>query len=324
MFITTAQAQVLFYGFSADFQRGFQNVPTVWDQFATLTPSNTKNALYHWVDQLPSLRKWLGSRQKTNAALRDYTLTNEPYEHTVCVDKFDIADDIHAAYAGLFVAQGQAAARWPDEVMAAVVAAGTTALCYDGEPFFYATHPISLDRPSGTSFSNLLTGAAYNLATDPLGVWQAASEKMAGYVGAGGAPLGIVADTLMVPPNLRRYAVQAAKAEIVPQTFTSVVTGAGTTTSNASAAGVSNIYVGDFKVIVNPYMSQTSPYGVVMCTNRGLNPFIWQLREAPLFTPQTDPSLSAPFYDKEFVYGIEARGAGGYSLPQLAVRVAAA
>ena len=321
MFITSTQAQVLFYGFSADFQRGFTNVPTVWQDYATLTPSNTKNALYHWVDQLPSLRKWLGSRQKTNAALRDYTLTNVPYEHTVCVDKFDIADDIHAAYAGLFVAQGQAAARWPDEVMTAVVAAGTTALCYDGEPFFYANHPLSLDRPTGTSFSNLLTGAAYNLATDPLGTWQAASEAMAGFKGAGGAPLGIVADTLMVPPNLRRYAVQAAKAEIVPQTFTS--TGTATQT-NASAASVSNIYVGDFKVIVNPYMSQTSPYGVVMCTNRGLNPFIWQLREAPLFTPQTDPSLSAPFYDKEFVYGIEARGAGGYTLPQLAVRVAAA
>ena len=87
---------------------------------------------------------------------------------------------------------------------------------------------------------------------------------------------------------------------------------------------MSNIYVGDFKVIVNPYMSQTSPYGVVMCTNRGINPFIWQLRQAPLFVPQTDPSLSAPFYDKEFVYGVEARGAGGYSLPFLAVRVAAA
>ena len=322
MFITSAQAQVLFYAFSADFQRGFQNVPMVWDQFATLTPSNTKNALYHWVDQLPSLRKWVGSRQKTNAALRDYLLKNDDYEHTVSVSKFDIADDIHAAYAGLFVAQGQAAARWPDEVMAAVVAAGTTALCYDGEPFFYASHPISLDHPTGTTFSNLLTGAAYNLATDALGVWQAASEKMAGYVGAGGAPLGIIADTLMVPPNLKRWAVQAAHAEIVPQTFSSV--SGATTTTNASAAGVSNVYVGDFKVIVNPYMSQTSPFGVVMCTNRGLNPFIWQLREAPLFVPQTDPSLSAPFYDKEFVYGIEARGAGGYSLPQLAVRVAAA
>ena len=320
MWLTREQAQVLFYGFSADFQRGFANLPLIWDGFATLAPSTTKNALYHFVDQLPSLRKWVGSRQKVNAALRDYTLKNEPYEQTVTVDKFDVADDIHNAYAGLFVAQGQAAARWPDEVMTAVVAAGNSTVCYDGQYFFDTDHPINMDDAGSSTYSNLLTSSSYDLSLDPLGVWQRASEKMAGFVGAGGAPLGLVADTLMVPPNLRRYAVQAAKAEIVPQTFTS--TGTATQT-NASAASVSNIYVGDFKVIVNPYMSQTAPYGVVMCTNRGINPFIWQLRQAPLFIPQTDPSLSAPFYDKEFVYGVEARGAGGYSLPFLAVRVAA-
>ena len=321
MILTSAQAQVLFYGWSNDFQRGFSNVPLIWNQFATQVPANTRNVLMHFIDQLPSLRKWVGSREKVNAALRDYTLKIEDYEQTVPVGKFDVADDIHGAYSSIFVAQGQAAARWPDEVVTAAVANATTALCYDGMPFFSTNHPINMDNAGAGTFSNLLTGASYNLATDCLGVWQRASEMMAGYVGAGGAPLGVIADTLMVPPNLKRWAVQAMHAEIVPQTFTS--TGSVSET-NASAAGVSNVYVGDAKVIVNPYMSQTNPYAVVMCCNRGINPFVWALRQAPLLIPQVDPSLEKPFYDKQLVYGVEARGEAGVSLPFLAIRVAAA
>ena len=322
MFLTRDQAQALFIGFNAQFQTALNVHKPLWQDFSTLMPSTSKRALYHWVDQLPSLREWIGSRTVNNAALRDYTLPNKNFEHTLAFNKFDLADDEHQAYGAWVQAQGHAAARWPDEQMAAVVKAGTTAACFDGHPMFYATHPYNMDAAGGGTYSNLLTGAAYNLANDPAGVWQAASEKMAGYVGAGGAPLGLIADTLMVPPSLRRYAVEAAKAELVPQTF--AATGPATTSGIVAASSKTNIYVGDFNVIVNPYLEQAAPFGVVMCSKVGIMPFIWQLRMPPVFIPQTDPSLSAPFYNQEFVFGVEARGAGGYSLPFLAVRVAAA
>lgn len=320
MFLTREQAAALFYGFSAQFQSALTAYNPVWQTFGTQVPSNTRTTKHHWVDQLPSLRKWIGTRVKQNASLRDYDLTNDDYEETVAVSKFDIADDIHGAYAPLVQMQGQAAARWRDEMMRDAVVNATTALCYDGQPFFSANHPLNMDNPASGVYSNLLTGSDYDLSTDPLKVWQLASEKMAGYVGAGGAPLGIVADCLMVPPNLRRWAVQAAKAEIVPQTFGA----SAASTTTIAAAGVSNVYVGDFTVIVNSYLPQTTPFGIVFSSRLGVMPFIWQERQAPIFIPQTDPSLSAPFYEKEFVYGVEARGAAGYSLPFLAIRVAAA
>ena len=322
MFLTRDQAAALFIGFNAQFQNALTKpAPSFWQDYATLMPSNTKNALYHWVDQLPDLREWIGSRTVNNAALRDYTLPNKNFEHTLAFNKFDLDDDIHGAYGAWVQAQGAAAARWPDVQMAAVVKAGTTASCFDGHPFFYGTHPLNMDNASGGTYSNLLTGATYDLSADPTGVWQRASEAMAGFKGAGGAPLNLIADTLMVPPSLRRWAVEAAKAELVPQSFAA--------TGPASAAIVavgskSNVYVGDFTIIINTYIEQASPYGIVMCSKAGINPFIWQLRQAPVFIPQTDPSLSQPFYNQEFVFGVEARGAGGYSLPFLAVRIAAA
>jgi phage major head subunit gpT-like protein len=316
MFLTRDQASVLFYDFSNRFQTALGEVQNQWQGYSSLMPSSTRQTLYHWVDQVPSLRKWVGGKVKQNAALRDYELANEDYEETIALGKYDSADDIRGALAPVVTMQGNAAGRWPDEVMTSAVVNGTTRLCFDGQAFFYANHPVSMDDPSRGVYSNNLVGASYNLlGNDPMSVWQAASETMSGYVGASGAPLGLIADTLMVPPNMTRAALSVAKLDIVPQTFT-----AGGNIS--AAAGVSNIYKGTINVIVNPRMPQTNPFGVVMCTSLGILPFIWQLRQSPVYIPQTDPSLSQPFYEKEFVHGIEARGAGGYSLPFLAIRVA--
>jgi phage major head subunit gpT-like protein len=110
--------------------------------------------------------------------------------------------------------------------------------------------------------------------------------------------------------------MQAAKAEIVPQTVRNV---AGA--ENVAAAGVSNIYVGDFTVIVNPYLTTAACYA--MCTKRAIRPFVWQIRESPVFVQRVDPT-DPNVYDKmKFVYGAESSGVPGYSLPFLAVRCAA-
>lgn len=318
LILNRAAADSLFIQFSAQFQAAFEGVPTFWDKFSTLMPSGTTSNLYHWIAQIPGMRQWLGQRQINAAVLRDYSLTNVPYESTIALDKHKVADDQYGAFGVTVQAQGQAVARWPDERMAAAVEAGTSALCFDGQNFFDTDHPVSLEDSSLSTYSNNLTGASYVLSSDPIGVWQRGSEAMAAFKGDANKPLGLIADTLMVPPSLRRWAVQAAKAEIVPQTFTS--TGTATQT-NASAAGVSNIYQGDFTVIVNPYLSTSASY--ILCCNRPVKPFIWQLREAPKFVPLIDPTLPNMFFEKEFVYGSEGRGAEGYSLPFLAVRCAA-
>lgn len=311
---TTAEA--LFKQFSAQFQGAFAAVPTYWDKFATLMPSQTTTNLYHWIAQLPGMREWVGLRQTEASVLRDYSLVNRAFEATISLDKYRVADDQYGAFGVTVEAHAQSVARWPDEVVAAAVEAGTSTECYDGQYFFDTDHPVSLNDSSLSTYSNLLVGAAYNLASDPLGVWQAGSELMATYKGDSNKPLAIIADTLMVPPALRRWAIQAAHAELVPQKITNV---AGS--ENVGGVAVSNVYQGDFTVIVNPYLTTSSAY--VMCCNRAVKPLIWQLRQAPVFTALVDPTLPNMFERREFVYGSEARGAAGYSLPFLAVRCSA-
>jgi phage major head subunit gpT-like protein len=313
--LDSTTGQLLFTQFSAQYQAAYKAGPQVWDQFSTLMPSTTSTNLYHWIAQLPGMREWVGSRQMHSAVLRNYSLTNREFEASIKLNKFLVADDQHGAFGVTVEAHAQSVARWRDERMAAAVEAATTTEGYDGQYFFSAAHPVSLDDSALGTYSNLLTGASYNLAADPIGVWQAASELMATYKGDSNKPLGLMANALMVPPQLRRWAVQAAKAELVPQTFTS------NSNANASAAAVSNVYIGDFVVIVNPYLTTAAAY--VMCLDRAVKPFIWQERQSPMFTALVDPTLPNMFAAKEFIYGDEARGAEGYSLPFLAVRCAA-
>jgi phage major head subunit gpT-like protein len=314
MLLTTTTAEKLFVQFSAQFQAAFDAVPTYVDGYCTTMPSATKENLYHWIAQLPGMKEWVGEFMLENVSLRDYTVRNKIYKEAIKLDKWDVKNDQHGAFSPIVDAFGQAVRRWPDEVMAAVAEAGKSTNCYDGQWFFDTDHPICLDDPGLGTFSNNLVGSTYNLATDPLGVWQAGSEAMAAFKGEAGKTLAVQADTIMVPPSLRRWAVQAAKAEIVPQTFTS------NSNANASAAGVSNVYMGDFKVIVNPYLTEAACY--IMCCNRAVKPFVWQLREAPQFVNLVDPTLPNMFNERAFVYGAEGAGAGAYSLPFLAVRCA--
>jgi phage major head subunit gpT-like protein len=317
MLLNRTNSEKLFTGFSALFQSAFEATPQYWKMFATIAPSGTTQELYHWIAQLPGMREWVGVRIKNSPVLRDYTLTNKHFEDTIALDKNRVKDDTHGAFSPTVAAFGQAVARWADEQLAAAVEAGTSALCFDGQYFFDDDHPVSLDDASLSTYSNKLAGASYDLSKDPIGVWQAGSEAMAAFKGDSGKPLALVADALMVPPALRRWAVQAAKAELVPQTIKNV---AGA--ENVGVAAVSNIYVGDFTVIVNPYLTTAAAY--VMCLNRAIKPFLWQLREAPVFTNLVDPTLPNCFNEKEFIYGAEGRGAPGYTLPQLAVRCTAA
>lgn len=315
MLLNRQTSQVLFTGYDARFQAAFQATELYYKLFASEIPSSTETELHHWIAQLPGMREFVGGRQKNNVPLRDYTLTNKVFEGTISLDKWKVKNDVHGAFGQTAYAFGESVARWPDEQLAAAVEAGTSTTCYDGQYFYDTDHPYSLDDASLGTYSNNLTGVAYNLASDPIGVWQAGSELMATYKGDAGKPLGLIADTLMVPPQLRRYAMQAARAELVPQVITNV---AGS--ERVAVAGVTNIYKGDFTVIVNPYLTTQAAY--IMCTKRAIRPYVWQLREAPVFVQRVDPTDPVCFNEREFIYGAESSGVPGYSLPFLSVRCA--
>jgi phage major head subunit gpT-like protein len=308
--------QVLFTTFNALYQGAYQAVEKFYEDFATTMPSNSETQLYHWIAQLPGMKEWIGQRQMNNAVLRGYSLTNKVFEDSIALDKFKVKNDQWGAFGPTVSAFGDAVGKWPDQQMAAVVDAGHKTLCYDGQNFFDTDHPISLTDASQGTFSNMGDGAAYDLSIDPVGAFNLARSAMASFVGDAGQPLGLLADTIMVHPSLERYATMIATSELIPQTFAST---GPSVTSIATAAASSNPFKGRVKVIVNPFLANVAGY--VYCSKRPIKPFIWQLREAPVFQALVDPTLPNMFERREFVYGAEAQGGAGYSLPFLCIRL---
>jgi phage major head subunit gpT-like protein len=160
MDISAAALDALFTGFKKNFQGGYDKYTPSWDRIATLVPSTTSKNTYPWLGDLPGLREWIGDRQIKKFGAHDYSIANKKFEQTVTVKKDVIDDDEFGIYAPMFTALGEAAAIWPDELVYAMLRAGFTSNCFDGQFFFDIDHPTYLaDGSAGPVVSNMQAGA---------------------------------------------------------------------------------------------------------------------------------------------------------------------
>ncbi len=287
------------------FQRGYTARKQYYDQFADLVPSSTKQNVYSWLAELPGLRKWYGPKLARNISTRAYALVNEDWEDTYEVDRNDIDDDIGGIYGQREQLMGDAANRWPDDLMTDIVKAGTTALCFDGQYFFDTDHPVDLDDSGAGTYANLLTSKALTQAN-----FNAAVAAMMSFVGESGKPLEVQPSLLMVPPSLRQTAYEIVQAGIIAQ-------GLG---SSTGAAGASNVNQGEVKVLVNPRLvGDTANAWYLFSTDR-IKPFVFQQRKAVTPVQMIDPTNPIVFNQRKWTRGVEARGTGGYTLPFLAIK----
>lgn len=142
MIINQSNLTLLYQAFKTAFNTGFRTNEQQWGRIATLVPSSTKSEQYGWLGQFPKLREWIGDRQVKNMAASSYAITNKSFESTIGVNRDDIEDDQYGVYTPLFQEMGFAAATHPDEMVFALLAAGFTTNCYDGQFFFDTDHPV--------------------------------------------------------------------------------------------------------------------------------------------------------------------------------------
>ena len=159
--ITPALLSGLRTGFSKAFQDALTNTPTDWEKVATRVPSSSASNTYGWLGQFPALREWVGDRVLKDMAAQAYQVQNKLYEGTVAVKRTDIEDDNVGVYTPLFAEMGRAAKAHADQLVFALLAAGETTTCYDGQNFFDTDHPVypNVDGTgTATLVSNLQAG----------------------------------------------------------------------------------------------------------------------------------------------------------------------
>lgn len=142
MIINAANLRTLYVGFSTRFQNGVNNAPAKWNMVAMEVPSSTAKEEYGWLGATPGMREWVGERIIHNLSLHSYAITNRIFESTVSVKRTEVEDDSFGVLGPAFEMMGRDAATHPDKLVFGLLKAGFTTLCYDGQNFFDADHPV--------------------------------------------------------------------------------------------------------------------------------------------------------------------------------------
>ena len=321
MQITDANLQLMFNTFSLAFQGAYMKPPALfYDKFATVVPSSTTLQTYAWVGKLPTMRQWVGERFLANLKSYSYQLTNLDYELTDELDRNTILDDQYGLFSSVNIPMlANAAAKQPDYLIRDLLRAGQTTPTFDGANFFDTVHPV--DKFPGSQGASLAVQQNYWAAGKPLTLENFASvqQSMMGFLGEDGQPLGINPNLLVVPPQLAQVGRMICQAQMVAPN----VIGAQTNVGSMSNIYNSTLDGGPIQLLVVPELTGDPNVWYLMDTSKAIKPFIFQLRQPPVFSALTRPEDPNVFFRKKFVYGVDMRCAAGISLWFLAAKASA-
>jgi len=161
--ITNALLAALQVGFKKTFQTAYdaQVAKTFYMDVCTVVPSSTSSETYGWLKDFPDMREWIGDRVVKDMATEGYSIVNKDYEGTVGVLATKIKDDQLGIYTPMMQHMGQSAANHPDKLTAALIKAGESSLCFDGQNFFDTDHPVFANvdgTGAATTVSNVQAG----------------------------------------------------------------------------------------------------------------------------------------------------------------------
>ncbi|MFN1515310.1 Mu-like prophage major head subunit gpT family protein [Vibrio owensii] len=155
MALTEAQViEALFASMNAAFVRGVEAAKPQWNTVASEVPSSGASNLYGWLKDLPEIKEWVGDRQLADIGKHGYQVLNKTFESSISVKREDVEDDQIGQYSIIAQRFGDQSAVFPDKLSFALLVAGFSTLCYDGQNFFDTDHP--LETTPASTFSNVV------------------------------------------------------------------------------------------------------------------------------------------------------------------------
>lgn len=308
----TGLQDLVFNALDLRYRAGYEQVKSFMEPVAMQVPSSSDTNVYGWMDKVPILREWLGSRVVDDMVANEYRLQNKLFEKTLGIKRTVLQDQQAQLYGPWAEELGQQARRWPDYELTTALENGTSAALattFDGVAYFSASHPIDPKGQVAGTQSNNFTGGGTVLSATSYSTALAAGRN---FKGRDNKPLGTFMNTqanyLIVPPALEKTAREILNGEFIS------VTGGSTQT---------NVWMNSAQLIVNPLLTSATAWYLVDAS-RAVKPLLWQLRDAPEFVQKTAPDDDHVFKNDEYLMGVRARGAAGYGLWFLAIRNAGA
>jgi len=101
----------LYKALATIYNEAFANTPSFYQKIAMIVESETRENVYAWLGDFPSMREWLGDRVIKDLEAFTYTIVNKDFETTIEVDRNDIEDDQIGLYQARIKGLAQAAKR---------------------------------------------------------------------------------------------------------------------------------------------------------------------------------------------------------------------
>ena len=258
----------------------------------TELPSNAASEKYAWLGDFPLVKEWIGDRAVGMLKDYDYTIKNKDWIIPIGIHENEIADDQIGAIAPRTQMMGQVLAKWPLEMVAALLVNGTTNLAYDGSAFF-----ANRTAPN----DNLLAGTGTTLAQIKADIATARAAMMR-FASGKARPLGLMMDTIVCPPEIEATMLEAVKSSNIMTT---------------SEGGTYNPISGWIKNVISlPELTDTTDwYG--LSTEFALRPFIFQTRQG-VRTQLDDTEVKR---NKRYIFQADMRGNAGYGFFHMALKV---
>jgi phage major head subunit gpT-like protein len=277
----------------ASFFEAYNKVPVNYKDLVTEVPSTGKQETYGWLGAVPSMKEWTDERVPLGLLGHEFTIVNKDWEATIAVDRNALADDQLSQVKARINSLADEASRHLDELVFTLLADGFTKTCYDGQNFFDSDHSEGNSGTQSNLGSDELSAATYG----------AARAAMMRFKDDRGRPMGVIPDTLVVPPNLEETALQILNSDAYPATV-------------GSASGVGNPWKGSAKLVVSPFLPDDEDW-FLLCTSRAIRPLILQMRKPVEFTSLEENSDHG-FMRKTYYFGVDARYNVGYGMWQFA------
>lgn len=314
-----------FTGLQTDFWKSYKTAAPWKSEVATDVMSSTDQEGYGWIGMLDKMREWKGDRIVETPAPQTYLVRNKPFQMTKGIDKFHLKDDKYGIYLPVPSMMGLAVAKWPDYELRDLIEnttggswGGAAQYGTDGVAHWSGSHPIDVyDSSKGTYTNDLgsggtsINGVTVGGALSPTAYATARQEFMSRKA-ENGEKLGLIPSLLMCGAYLDTVARTILEAQFFsPQSYTGMP---GTNVGN-----VENVLRNTSKLLTNVDLSSAAAW-YLFDTTRPMKPFLWQLREAPLWVQRIREDDPVVFNTHQYVFGVESRGAPAWNLPWLSMR----
>lgn len=274
--------------------------PIAWvDRLAMRMQSDQAVETYAWLGNSPALREFIGGRTPAELKENSFTITNKDYEGSIQIKSKDMRRDKLGMIQVRVNQLADRALDHPAKLLSALIIAGESTTCYDGQYFFDTDHA---DGDSGTQSNDISYVSVSQTAptSDEYGgAILAAIQQMYTLKDDRGEPINQSATefTVMVPPSHMGAALKAVAALL------------GTGGASATLPALSGYFT--ITVVPNPRLTWTTKFAVFR-TDEAAKPFILQEESIPDVVALGEGSEYEKM-NKEQLFGIDWTGNVGYA-----------